>query len=266
MIRSMLTLSLLFVLASWANAEPPKHPNQTAAEKKAKEALIKQNKEALIKQKEFQIRELESKKPEVREREKIEHHILDERFHNILKYIDPKEIHNQLIEGERIARHVREVISIGDYDYGGHRIAAIKHLEHAEHQLHEAVLHPGVLAERAKAMANVLDAHTHVKKALEYSIVKYGLGVDTALKAPTEPESRAAVNRQLAVELPKIEFTYYLLVAVNHEIKDYEIEKRELLNRLNAEKHNVTERINGVIKAIDHEIGLLHKDIQVLRK
>jgi hypothetical protein len=242
MIRSMLAPGLVLLLAGTAIAQPKNA--QKAAEKKAKELTIK---------------EFEEQKFMLREQEKMLVRNLEVRFDFIINNLDPKEIHKQLEEGAKIVRHVREVIGIGEFDYGGNRQAAEKSLEAAESHIKSLIEKGDNLEQRKKAAVSLLESHSHVKKALTYSIKKYGLSVENEIKQGDEPESRATANRHLAESLPKIELTYHLLSAVNHEIKDYQQERNELSKKRDDAINHVRVQISAKIKQIDVQIKALKK-------
>ena len=243
MIRTLMVLSLIFLAATWANAQPKSNAPQKAAEKKTKEMLIK---------------ELEEEKKVLHLQEKATLHNLDARADYIIKYLDPKLVGQQMEATAKLVREVHDVISVGEFDYGGHRGAAQKSLDLAEHHLHEAIKFNSH-EQRKLAAEHLIVAHRDVNKALVYSVEKYGLGTNTAVKSPTEPETRAAANRQLSVALPNIEFTYHLLAATDHEITDYNKEKRTILSNRDGAKKQVKEQVALQIKGIDAEIKALRK-------
>jgi len=211
--RPLLTISLVCFLASGAIAQPKQNNPQKAEEKKTKEVLIK---------------ELDEAKKALHSHEKATLQNLDARAEFIVKHLDPKLILQHLETAAVHVKQTHELISVGEFDYGGNRGAAQKSLELAEHHLHETIKHNSH-EQRKLAAEHVLAAHTNVQKALAFSIEKYGLGANTTVKPTTEPESRAAANRQLSAALPNIEFTYHLLAATDHEIKDYHEEKKVVL-------------------------------------
>jgi hypothetical protein len=159
-------------------------------------------------------------------------------------------------EGVKILKHVHEVISIGDFDYGSHRREAQGSVSAAKEHLEEALKHD-TPEQRGKAAEHLEAAHVNVKKALAFSIEKYGL--NDVKKEGGEPETRAAANRQLVEELPKIEFTYHLLRAVDHEIKDYKQEKKDQLKKRDEAKHQLKEQVAAQVKPIDEQIKALKK-------
>jgi hypothetical protein len=250
MIRSMLTLSFTFVIGAWAVADPM-NPPPKGGEKAAEKAAAKKTKEVMIK-------ELEAEKHTLHEMEKTQLHMLDVRAEEIIKYLDPKEIHRQMEEAARVVRHTHEIISIGAFDYGGNRAASQHSLEAAEHHIHEAIKH-NTHVERAKAAEHLLVAHTDVNKALVFSIKKYGLGPVVAIQPKNEPESRAAANRQLYEALPRIEFAHHLLAATDHEIKDWNLEKIQVHKNRDLAKQKLREQTALQIKQIDAQIKALKK-------
>jgi hypothetical protein len=243
MTRHILTLCFAFFTAESITAQPKNAP-QKAEEKKTKEVMIK---------------ELEEQKHQLHEQEKTALKTLDARYDYIIKNLDPKEIHRQLVEGAKLVHRVHEVIGIGDFDYGGHRHAAQKSLEAAEGHIHAMIAHDDTIEQRKKTAEGLLEAHTNVKKAVAFSVEKYGLGVGVGVKQANEPEPRAAANRQLVEELPKIELTYHLVAAVDHEIKDYQVEKKELSKKRDDAKHQVREQTSTQIKQIEGQIKALKK-------
>ncbi len=243
MIRSLFAVSIVFLIGTCANAQPKPNPHQNAEVKKTKEVLIK---------------ELEVAKKALHVQETAVLKNLDARAEFIIKYFDPKLLPQQLEVAVTLVKEAREVISVGDFDYGGNRGVAQKSLDAAEHHLKETVVH-NTHEQRKLAAEHLLVAHTDVNKALKYSVEKYGLGSNTAKQPVGEPESRAAANRQLAAALPNIEFTYHLLAAMDHEIKDYNLEKKVILKSRDEAKKIVKAEIALKIKEIDAEIKVLRK-------
>jgi len=243
MSRALLALSFVFLFGGLANAQPKPNPQQKEAVKKTKEVLIKELEEA---KKVLHVQETAALKN------------LDARAEYIIKYLDPKALPAQLETSITLVKETHDVISIGEFDYGGNRHAAQKSLDAALHHLKETVVH-NTHEQRKLAAEHLLAAHTDVKKALVYSVEKYGLGVATATKPTTEPESRAAANRQLTAALPNIELTYYLLAAMDHEIKDFNAEKKIIHKNRDEAKKVVKAEVAVKIKEIDAEIKALRK-------
>jgi hypothetical protein len=180
---------------------------------------------------------------------------IDERFHHIIQNLEPKQVRRQLEEGLRTLRHVHDIISEGNFDYGGNRHAAQVTIAAAEHQLKRALDHD-THEERAKASRDLGAAHRDIEKALAYSLQKYGLGNG---KEKGEPETRAAANRQLVEALGLIENTHHLLAAVDHEIKDYEHERRELHKKKEEVKKKVHAEFEAKIKHLTEEVHKGHE-------
>jgi len=207
------------------------------------------------KEKEAKIKALEGLIHQMHEQEKATQKQIDHRYDHIIRNLDPKEIHHQMEEAVKVLRHVHEVITTGDFDYGGHRHAAQESTKAAEHQLEKALKHD-TAEERAKASKDLLAAHTDINKALRYSVEKYGLGTG---RETGEPESRAAANRQLTESIAKIELAHHLLAAVGREITDYKQEKHDLLKQRDAEKKMVHEQYAANVKPLAEEIKALKK-------
>jgi hypothetical protein len=194
---------------------------------------------------------------------------IDEIYDHVIRNLDPKQVHLQMHEGLKTLRRVHEVISVGDFDYGGHRAAAQSAVAAAEKQLKLAEEHFKP-EEMVKAGKDLEAAYRDIEKALAYSVQKYGLG-----NGPKggEPETRATANRELFESLSVIENTHHLLRAVDHEIKDFEHEKRELLKRRDEKKkeareafHAMAEKLTREIHEKQHQMKQLAHEKQELKK
>ena len=258
--RTLLTVSLL-LLPGWSLAAKP--PNEAKIKAlKAEIDKLRHEEGGALKQLDAQFKTaiVRDEKPEEREKrirgrlEREEKEVLrhiDERFHHIIHHLEPREVHHQMEEALKTLRHVHEIVSIGNFDYGGHRKAAQDSIKAAEHQLRWALDHD-TYEERAKAARDLHAAHRDLERALAYSGNRYGFGNG---KPGGEPETRAAANRQLADAMPVIENTHHLLMAVDHEIKDYEHEKRELLKKRDEIKRKVHEEFHAQIHNLSKEIA-----------
>jgi hypothetical protein len=207
------------------------------------------------KAKEVEIKALEEQIHQLREQEKAALKGLDEHYDLIIRSIEPKEVHGQLASILVVLQNVHQIISIGDFDYGGNRHAAQESVKHAEQHV-EAALKHDTPDERHDTAESLQHAFVDVEKALTFSIEKYGTG---AGKDKGEPESRAAANAQLAAELPKIKLAYQILSAVDHEIKDFKEERHILREKRDAEKHELKEQIGAKVKGLEEEIKALKK-------
>jgi hypothetical protein len=176
---------------------------------------------------------------------------IDERFHHVLHNLDPKQVRHQLGEALKTLRHVHAIISEGNFNYGGNRHAAQVAVAAAERQLKRALEHD-THEERVRAAKDLQVAHRDVEKALAFSLKKYGLG--NSKTQTGEPETRAAANRQLVESLGMIDNTYHLLSAVDHEIKDYEVERREYLRKKDEVKRVVHAEFEAKIRQLREEI------------
>jgi hypothetical protein len=176
---------------------------------------------------------------------------IDERFHYVIHNLEPKQVRHQLDEALKSLRHVHAIISEGNFNYGGNRRAAQIAVAAAERQLKRALEHD-THEERSRAARDLQAAHRDVSKALDFSLKKYGLGNGKPERG--EPETRAAANRQLVESLGTIENTHHLLSAVDHEIKDYEVERREYLKKKDEVKRKVHGEFEAKRKQLSEEI------------
>jgi len=263
MTRTVLTVSLL-LLPGWSFAAKPNEAQIKAL--KAEIDKLRHEEGAALKQldAQFKTAHRNDEKPEEREkriRARLEHeekealkHI-DERFHHIIHHLEPKEVHHQMEEALHTLRHIRETMSPSGHDdlnYDGLRAAAHRRIEGAEHQLKRTLEHD-THEERAKAGRDLHDAHVDIEKALAYSLKKHA-----PVNGKTTPEREkryAAVNQLLQEDLPMLDHTHHLLMAVDHEIKDYEHEKRELLKKRDEIKRKVHEDFHARIHNLGKEIA-----------
>jgi len=209
---------------------------------------VKAQKAAAIKVLEQEIRML-------RAQETMGLKTLDARYNFITRYLAPHEVHQQMEAVALVLHNVHETLTIGNFDYGGNRKAALASVEVAEHHVRNA-LRINTFEERALAAKQLQVAHVDLNKAVEYSLKKYGLGTG---KETGEAETRATANRQLADSDQKIEFTYFLLTAVNHEITDFQVEKRNLLAQRELDKKVMRQQVALQIKQLEGQIKALRK-------
>jgi hypothetical protein len=114
-------------------------------------------------------------------------------------------------------------------------------------------------------------AHAELEKALRYSIEKYGVGNTTSQglgsgATKTEPETRAAANQQLVAAAAIIEKVYGLLLAVDHEIKDYELEKKLLREQRDAMIKKTHAEFEAKIKALGSEVKSQEQQAKELKQ
>ncbi len=284
MVRRMLTLLLVLVISGVSSAND-KQKQKKEAEIKSLEQQIRQLREqegAQLKQTEAHFNALIANLSHLDEREKMERARLereekeamkriDERFRHILHNIEPKQVRRQIEEALKTLHHIHGIISEGHFDYGGNRKAAQESIAAVEHQLRRALEHD-THEERARAHRDLEAAYHDIEKALAFSLKKYGLGTNRPEKG--EPETRAAANRELVEALGMIENTIHLLAAVDHEIKDYEHERRELLKKQEELKVKMHREFEAKIRQLGEEIRrghemkkeLEHKKVEELKK
>ena len=75
-----------------------------------------------------------------------------------------------------------------------------------------------------------------------------------------ELERRAAENRHLMEELPKIEMAYHLLGAVDHEIEDFDAEKAKIDRKREAAKKEIREQFEAKRKELEQQLKTLKKE------
>jgi len=207
--------------------------------------------------KKTQIEALKAQIKQLRESEKPALKQIDVKYEHILKYLDPKQVRGQLEEGVKVLRHVHEVISEGDFDYGGHRKAAQESVRAAEHQLEHAAHHHESWEARKRAAEDLRHAHEDLSKALRFSLEKYGANPTNVPQG--EPESRAAANQQLVGAIGQIELTHHLLTAVDHEIRDWKEARKHLNEQREQEKHALKEQIKSTVKQLEAQIKMIEK-------
>jgi hypothetical protein len=277
MIRSVLTALVVLAFSSPAFAG---NPNDDKKAKEAEKKALKEQISQLKKEEAAQLKQIDQQfktqvaglgKAEGKERgergrleaeEKAAMKRIDERFHYIIEHLDRKHVRQELEALRRTVHEVHEVLTVGDFDYGGNRIAARRSLSAAERRLGEALEHDN-FDNRAHAAKDLRVAAVDLEKALNYSISKYGLGTGVA---KGEPESRAAANVQMANSFVVIEKGHHWLAAIDHEIKDVEFEKRELLKKRDVVKRQTHEEFQAKIKLLGSEIHDQKHDVKELEK
>jgi hypothetical protein len=205
---------------------------------------------------EIAIKALEEQIHDLRGQEKAAVKGLDERYEHLIKSMDPKEIHGQLEEILVLLRQVNVDLGRADnLNYGGHRAAARESIERADHQIDRA-LHHDTAEERTKAAHDIGAVHEDLGKALEFSAEHPldGKGIPQV-----ELAKRIAENRRLVDALPRIELAHHVLMAVDHEIKDYKEEKKVLHEKHKAAEKELKEQFHAKIKALEQEIKTLKK-------
>jgi hypothetical protein len=208
------------------------------------------------KEKDAQIKALEEQIHQLRGQEKAALKGIDERYGHIIRNMNPKEIHHQLEEILVVLRQVKADLGHGDeLSYGGNRIRANESIEKADHQVERALRHD-TPEERAKAAHDIGAVHEDLGKALVFSAEH---PLDGKGKAKDELERRAAENQRLIAALPTIGLAHHLLVAVDHEIKDYKEERNEVVKRRDHEKNETKEQFGRQVKALQEQIKSLKK-------
>jgi DNA repair exonuclease SbcCD ATPase subunit len=274
MARILLTATLVLLACSTAFAQKGGQKNNDKANKEAQKKALEQQIHQLREQEKTQLKQMDEQfkaaiskighsdqqekdlRARLEREEKEAMKRIDERFHHIIHNLEPKQVRHQLEEILGTLRRVHEIISEGNFDYGGNRHAAQVSIAAAEHQIKHALAHD-THEERAKAFRDMQAAHRDIEKALAYSLQKYGLGNGKGDKG--EPETRAAANRQLVEALTAIDNTEHLLGAVDHEIKDYEQEKRALLAKKEEVKKKVHAEFEAKIKQLSEEVHKGHE-------
>jgi hypothetical protein len=97
----------------------------------------------------------------------------------------------QLVQAMHILNSVKFTLEKADHDYGGHRVAALRDVKAAHHQLNLAL-------------------HHHHKKGKPPAVVK-------GAKPATQPEPQALSDKQLADSIPVLEQTIVFLNNANHD-------------------------------------------------
>jgi hypothetical protein len=170
---------------------------------------------------------------------------IDERFDHILHNLAPKHVHAQLETALKTTHIAKQALEQGDWDFGGNRAAARRSLGAADRQLEWTLAHD-THEERVKAARDLEAAHVDLDKALAYVATKFASG--------GMPPGQLVATQQLTEAIPIIDNTHHLLRYVDHEIKDFDHEKRELLKRRDAEKHKVHEAFAAKIKQLGAEV------------
>jgi hypothetical protein len=236
-IGSLALLALATLIAGTAFAG--KGPDKKEAEKKAKEGEIKA---------------LEEQIHHLREQEKAALKGIDERYNHIIRNLDPKEVHHQLEEILVVMRQVREDLGHADnLNFGGNRMRARESAEQAEHQVEKALKHD-TPEERAITAHDIKAVHEDILKGLAFSEEHPLAG-----GGPDELQRRAVANKRLVDALPAILQAHQLLVAVDHEIKDYKEEKHALNERREHDKKETKEQLGKQIKGLEEQIKSLKK-------
>ena len=236
-VRSLALLTLATLVASPAFAE--KGGGKKAAEIKALEGQIHQ----------------------LRDQEKAAIKAIDEHFAHIIRNMDPKEVHNQLEEILGVLHQVKDLLSLhgngtpDHLNYDDYRAKAHESIDRAEHQVDRA-LHHDTAEERARAGHDIGRVHEDLSKALAFSR-EHPDAVDG--KSKEDLERRAVENQHLTDALPKIEMAHHLLMAVDHEITDYQQEKHDLRAKRNAKKEETKKQFRDKIKALEEQIAALKK-------
>jgi hypothetical protein len=206
------------------------------------------------KAKEAEIKALEEQLHQLHEQEKAALKGIDERYNHIIRHLDPKEVHRQLEEILVVMRQVREDLGHADnLNFGGNRLRARESAEQAEHQLEKALKHD-TPEERAITAHDIKAVHEDIVKGLAFSEEHPLAG-----GGPDELQRRAIANKRLVDALPVILQAHHLLVAVDHEIKDYKEEKHTLNKRREFEKKETKEQFHAKAKEIEEKIKSLKK-------
>jgi hypothetical protein len=204
------------------------------------------------KEKDAQIKALGEQIHQLREQEKAALKGVDERYNHIIRNMDPKEVHHQLEEILVVMHQVREDLGHADnLNFGGNRLRARESAEQAEHQLEKALKHD-TPEERAITAHDIKVVHEDILKGLAFSEEHPLAG-----GGPDELQRRAVANKRLVDALPVILQAHHLLVAVDHEIKDYKEEKHLLNEKRELEKKETKEQFHATIKEIEEKIKSL---------
>jgi hypothetical protein len=240
-VRSFALLALATLMACPAFAGKPAKPAPKPAAKKANGPAIKA---------------LENQIHELREQEKAALKGLSEKYAHIIKSMDPKEIRGQLEEILVLLGQVQIDLGHGDeLNYGGNRIRAHESLEKAAHQV-EAALHHDTWEERAKAAHDIGAVYVDLEKALVFSAAHPldGKGIPAV-----ELEKRVAENRRLVDALPRIGLAHNVLMAVDHEVKDYKAEKNILHEKHEAAAKQMKEQYHAKIEQLEEQLKAAKK-------
>jgi hypothetical protein len=205
---------------------------------------------------EVAIHALEQQIHEQKEQEKAALKALDARFEHVIKSMDPKEIRGQLEEILVLLRQVQVDLGRGDeLNYGRNRVRAREAIEKADHQVDRA-LHHDTWEERARAAHDIGAVHEDLGKALAFSAEHPldGKGIPAV-----ELAKRAAENQRLVDALPRIELAHHVLVAVDHEVKDYKEEKKVVHEKHEAARKELKEKFHAKIKELEEQVRALKK-------
>jgi hypothetical protein len=140
-----------------------------------------------------------------------------------------------------------------DLNFGGNRLHARESAENAEHQV-ERALHHDAWEERAKAAHDIGAIHEDLVKGLAFSAEHPLAG-----KGADELARRAVANQRLVDAEPRIGLAYHVLVAVDHEIKDYKEEKKVLHEKHEAARKELKEQFHVKIKELEERVKALKK-------
>ena len=200
------------------------------------------------------IKGLEQQIHEQRVQEKAALKALDAQYEHVIKSIDPKEVHTQLAEILVVLHQVREDLGhADDLNFGGNRVHARESAENAEHQVERALKHD-TWEERAKAAHDIGAIHEDLVKGLAFSAEHPLAG-----KGADELARRAVANQRLVDAEPRIALAYHVLVAVDHEIKDYKEEKKVLHEKHEAARKELKEQFHVKIKELEEQLKALKK-------
>jgi hypothetical protein len=238
-IRTFAALGLAAVIVFPALAAKP--AKEKPAAKKPNEAAIKA---------------IEKEIHDLREQEKAALKGLAEKYAHIIKSMDPKEIRGQLEEILVLLRQVQ--IDLGAADelyYGGHRAAARESIKKADHQIGEALAHD-TATERAKAAHDIGAVHRDLGEALAFSATH---PLDGKGLPAVELAKRAAENQRLVDALPRIGLAHNVLMAVDHEIKDYKEEKKLLHEKHEAAAKEMKEQYHAKIEQLEAQLKAAKK-------
>jgi hypothetical protein len=210
------------------------------------------------KQKDEKIKVLEGKINQLQGQRVAAVKSIDAHYGNIIRSLEPKEVQTQLKETLVVLRQLNDGLFLRQdgLDYGGNRVKARASIEQADHQIEKALKHDAA-EERAKAAHDVGVVYEDLGAALAFSKEH---PLDGQGSAKGELERRAVENEKLMTEsLPKIEQAHHLLLAVDHEIKDYSEEKNALRQKRDNEKNKTRQQFNAQIKNLQDEINVLKK-------
>ncbi len=197
------------------------------------------------------------------EKETLKH--IDEKFEHIIKNLAPKEVHHQLEEILKTLEHIRVSVSghnddhlNDDLNFHG-RGTVMDSVGKAEKQVKEA-LHHDTPEERRKADEAIQAAHKELDHCLSMKGVVKGPEKGTAQGAA----EIAATTQLLHEDVAKLEHLHHLLQAVDHEIKDYEHEKKELLKKKEDEKKHKREEFHHKREHLEKEIHQQQEHVKQL--